>query len=46
MCSPWDTGCMANEVATAVSNTMFGQISMLITTAEQDGIIRELLAGE
>jgi hypothetical protein len=35
MCSPWDTGCMAGEVATAVSNTMFGQISMLITTAEQ-----------
>lgn len=35
MCSPWDTGCMAGEVATAVSNTVFGQISMLVTTAEQ-----------
>jgi hypothetical protein len=35
MCSPWDTACMANEVAIAVSNTMFGQISMLITTAEE-----------
>lgn len=35
MCSPWDTTCITNEVATAVSNTMFGQISMLITTAEE-----------
>src|SRR6266568_704275 len=35
MCSPWDTGCMANEVATAVSNTIFGQVSMMVTTAEQ-----------
>ena len=26
---------MANEVATAVSNTIFGQISMMVTTAEQ-----------
>jgi hypothetical protein len=26
---------MANEVATAVSNTIFGQISMLVTTAEE-----------
>jgi len=35
MCSPWDTSCIANEVAIAVSNTMLGQISMMVTTAEQ-----------
>src|SRR5438477_1197057 len=35
MCSPWDTSCIANEVAIAVSNTMLGQISMMVTTAEE-----------
>lgn len=35
MCAPWDTTCIVNGVATAVSNTVFGQISMMITTAEQ-----------
>src|SRR6266540_682371 len=35
MCAPWDTGCIVNEAATAVSNTVLGQISMMIVTAEQ-----------
>jgi len=35
MCGPWDTGCIANEVAIAVSNTMLGQISMMVVTGQQ-----------
>jgi len=35
MCTPWDTGCVANEVATVVSDTVFGQVSVMVTTAEQ-----------
>src|SRR6266540_4648290 len=34
MCAPWDTGCIVNEAATAVSNTVLGQISMMIVTSE------------
>src|SRR5689334_3937843 len=35
MCTPWDTGCLANEVAVAASNTMFGQLATMVTTAEE-----------
>ncbi|GLI00915.1 hypothetical protein Pa4123_61910 [Phytohabitans aurantiacus] len=34
MCAPWDTGCVATEVAAVVSNSFLGQISQMIITAE------------
>jgi hypothetical protein len=34
MCTPWDTGCIAAEIATAASNTILGQISQMVITAE------------
>ncbi|MEN3308869.1 MAG: hypothetical protein V7603_5071 [Micromonosporaceae bacterium] len=35
MCTPWDTSCLATEVAVAVSNSVFGQAAQVIVTAEQ-----------
>jgi len=35
MCGPWDTGCVANQIAIAVSNTVLGQVSMTVVTAQQ-----------
>jgi hypothetical protein len=35
MCAPWDVGCVTNEAASKAAGTMFGQIAMLITGAEQ-----------
>jgi hypothetical protein len=34
MCAPWDTACLLNEAATAASNSVLGQISQMIITAE------------
>lgn len=35
MCAPWDTGCIATQVATAVANGILGQFTQMIITAEQ-----------
>src|SRR5215213_2024347 len=34
MCAPWDTGCLAAEVATAAATGIIGQISQMVVTAE------------
>jgi len=35
MCAPWDAGCLAGEVADKVSQTVLGQISDAVVSAEQ-----------
>ena len=35
MCTPWDTSCIAGEIASAAADSVFGQLSDVIVTAEQ-----------